>query len=121
MRAIYAPSTLFIKDISERLKALEIPIYFELPEPEVLEPFIVIGGYTTTSGRTAKTNNLIEDMTLNVDIFLPKNSRTEAEEVRFKAIKLIGRREGMDSTLLIDDSIGRETYHIPFRISQILT
>lgn len=120
MRTIYAPSTYFLKEIETRLKVLNIPIYYKLPEPEVLEPFIVIGGHSDVTGRTAKVGNIIEDTALNVDIYLPDNGRTEAEETRFAAVKAIGRRQGIDSTVMMDDSIGRVTYHIPIRISEIL-
>lgn len=122
VRLIYAPSTLFIKDISERLKTLDMPVYFKLPGPEVLEPFIVIGGHSATDGPSSLNGgNVIEDIALRVDIYLPNNSRTKAEETRFNAIKAIGRRRGVASDLLMDDSIGREVYHIPIRISEILS
>lgn len=120
MRDIYAPTTRFIKDISERLETLKMPIYYKLPSADVPEPFIVIGGHTSTDGRTAKIGKRIEDTTLRVDIFLPANSRTEAEETRYKAVSAIGRRTGVDSDLLMDNTIGRETYHIPIRISDII-
>lgn len=117
---IYSPTTKFIKEISERLKGLDMPILFKLPEPSFREPFIVIGSHSNIDWRTAKVGNLIEDTTLNIDIFLSNNSRTEAEEVRSKAVRIIGRREGVDSTLLIDNSIGREVYHIPIRVTEII-
>lgn len=118
--AIYSPMTKFIKDISERLKKLNMPILFKLPEPSFREPFIVIGSHSNIDWRTAKIGNLIEDTSLNIDIYLPNNSRTNAEEIRSKAVRLIGRREGVDSTLLIENSIGREVYHIPIRITEII-
>lgn len=118
---IYSEMTLFIKEVSEKLKALDMPILFKLPEASFREPFIVIGSHSSTSDyRTAKVGNLIEDTTLNIDIFLSNNSRTKAEEVRSKAVRIIGRREGVDSTVLIDNSIGREVYHIPIRIKEII-
>lgn len=120
MRVIYSSTTLYLKEIETRLESLDMPIYYKLPDPDVLEPFIVIGSHNSNTGRTAKVGKVIEDNTLNVDIYLPIDSRTEAEETRSKAIKAIGRREGVDSTILTDDSIGRETYHIPMRISEIV-
>ena len=39
----YSPSTLFLKELHDRLEVLAIPIYFYLPNSDVLEPFIVIG------------------------------------------------------------------------------
>lgn len=120
MIVIYSPTTLYLKEIESRLEALDMPIYYKLPKPEVLEPFIVIGSHRSNTGRTAKVGRVIEDNTLNIDIYLPINSRTEAEETRSKAIRIIGKREGVDSTILTDDSIGRETYHIPIRVSELI-
>lgn len=120
MREIYSATTLYLKEIETRLSALNMPIHYKLPAPDVLEPFVVIGTHNSTDGRTAKNGRLIEDNTLNVDIYMPINSRTAAEEARSQAVKLIGRRTGISSTLLIDDSIGRETYHIPIRVSEII-
>jgi len=118
---IYSEMTLFIKEISEKLKILDMPVLFKLPEPSFREPFIVVGSHSSTSDyRTAKIGNLIEDTTLNIDIFLSNDSRTKAEEIRSKAVRIIGRREGVDSTLLLDKSIGREVYHIPIRIKEII-
>lgn len=117
---IYSGMTLFIKEISEQLKGLDMPILFKLPDSSFREPFIVIGSHSEMDFRTAKIGNLIEDTTLNIDIFLSTDSRTEAEEIRSKAVRLIGRRDGIDSTILIDKSIGREVYHIPIRITEII-
>ncbi len=118
--AIYSPMTLFIKEISEKLESLEMPILFKLPEPSVREPFIVIGSHNPNDFRTAKIGRLIEDTTLNIDIYLSTNSRAKAEEIRTKAVRAIGRRNGISSTIIIDDSIGREVYHIPIRVSEIV-
>lgn len=118
---IYSATTLYIKEISNKLRTLDMPVLFKLPEPSFREPFIVIGSHISTSDlRTAKTGSLIEDNTLNIDIFLSNKSRTKAEEIRSKAVRMIGRREGVDSTLLLDNSIGREVYHIPIRIREII-
>ena len=121
MIEIHAPSTLFIKEIATRLAILDIPIVYKLPDPSVMEPFILIGAYNGTDDRSAKTDNIIEDGTLNIDIYVSGNDRTAAEDMRFEALKLIGRRKGISSTVMPDDSIGRDTYHIPIRISEIIT
>lgn len=118
--AIYSPTTHHLKDIETRLKTLDIPVHYKLPDPEVPEPFAVIGGHDSNTSRTAQNGSVIEDNTLNVDIYVSANSRTVAEETRSKAVRAIGRREGVDSTIMMDDSIGREVYHVAIRISDIL-
>jgi len=117
---IYSPTTLHLKDIETRLKTLDMPVYYKLPGPEVPEPFAVIGGHDSDTNRTALNGPIIEDNTLNIDIYITANSRTEAEETRSKAVRAIGRRSGVDSTIMMDESIGREVYHVAMRISDIL-
>ena len=38
-----SPTTAFLADLRKRLEPLKMAIYFKLPDPSVLEPFIVIG------------------------------------------------------------------------------
>ena len=68
-----APSIKTLAELREKLKPLNIPIYFNLPDPDVLEPFLVIG----------------------------RNNR-------------------MASTVLKDDTIGREVYHIVINVTEII-
>ena len=58
----YSPSTLFLKELHDRLEVLAIPIYFHLPNPDVLEPFVVIGSNSSDTSKTAQTGAIIEDI-----------------------------------------------------------
>lgn len=115
----YSPSTLFLKELSDRLKVLAIPIYFYLPNSDVLEPFIVIGSNSSDTSKTAQTGVVIEDITVNIDIFLDSSSRTDAEEVKAKALRALGRRKAT-ANIIPDDSIGREVYHVSIVVSDTI-
>ena len=116
----YSPSTLFLKSVKDRLEPLKIPIYFYLPNSDVPEPFIVIGSNTSDTSRTAQTGSIIDDFGLNIDAFLPATSRTEAEEVKSKMIRALGRNQRINAQILMDDSIGREVYHISINITETI-
>lgn len=98
---------------------LEIPTYFYLPSSSVLEPFLVIGTNSSNTDKTAQTGLLIEDTTVSIDIFLPNDSRTNAEEIKSKAIRLLGRNR-LTASVLMDNSIGREVYHISITLSETI-
>ena len=107
----YSPSTLFLKELHDRLEVLAIPIYFKLPNSDVLEPFIVIGSNSSDTSQTAQTGAIIEDITVNIDIFLDGSSRTDAEEVKAKALRALGRRN-VTANIIPDDSIGRDVWQV---------
>ena len=116
----YSSTTLFLKDIGNRLSDLEIPIFYKLPEASVIEPFLVIGSVASNTGKTALTGAMIEDMTVSIDIFLPSDSRTNVEEIKFRTIRLLGRNFRISATVMLDDSIGREVYHIAIRLTETI-
>lgn len=115
----YSPSTLFLKELHDRLEILAIPIYFYLPNSDVLEPFIVIGSNSSDTSQTAQTGAVIEDITVNIDIFLDSSSRTNAEEIKSKALRAIGRRNAT-ANIIPDNSIGREVYHVSIVVSDTI-
>ena len=115
----YSPSTLFLKELHDRLEVLAIPIYFYLPNSDVLEPFIVIGSNLSDTSRTAQTGAVIEDITVNIDIFLDSSSRTNAEEIKSKALRALGRRNAT-ANIIPDNSIGREVYHVSIVVSDTI-
>lgn len=116
----YSPSTLFLKDLQNRLGTLGIPIYFKLPKSDVLEPFIVIGSNVSDTSKTAQTGAVVENFGLNIDAFLPADSRTNAEETKSKMIRVLGRNKRINAQLLMDNSIGREVYHISINVTETL-
>ena len=112
----YSPSTLFLKELHDRLEVLAIPIYFHLPDPDVLEPFVVIGSNSSDTSQTAQTGVVIEDITVNIDIFLDGSSRTDAEEVKSKALRALNAT----ANIIPDDSIGRDVYHVSIVVSDTI-
>lgn len=116
----YSPSTLFLKSVKDRLESLDIPIYFSLPNSNVLEPFIVIGTNSSDTSKTAQTGAIIEDFGLNIDAFLSADSRMDAEEVKSKMIRALGRNRRTNAQILMDNSIGREVYHIVINITETI-
>lgn len=116
----YSPTTLYLNEVKNRLGALNIPIYFKLPKSDVLEPFIVIGSNVSDTSKTAQTGAVVEDFGLNIDAFLPADSRTNAEEFKSKMIRVLGRNKRINAQLLMDNSIGREVYHVAINITETL-
>lgn len=116
----YQPSTVYLKTLHDRLNQLGMPIHFELPSSDVPEPFIVIGANSTNADKTAQTGVVIEDMTVQIDCFLPGDSRTFAEEMRSKIIRSLGRNKHITSNVLQDKSIGRLVYHIVIKLTETI-
>lgn len=116
----YSPSTLYLKSLEERLKDLNIPIYFRLPPEEVLEPFLVIGNNSTSTELTAQNGLMVERMDVQIDIFVDGSSRVEAEEMKSRAVRLLGRNNYITTQILADDTVGREVFHIVLTVSDIV-
>ena len=115
----YSPTTLYLKDLQERLAVLDMPVVFKLPKETYPEPFILIGGGTGTP-IDHQSGQWVETQTTLIDIFMSANSRTNAEEIRSKAVRALGRQV-VSHQLLLDTSLGREVYDIKIRVTQILT
>lgn len=116
----YSPNTEFLKAISEGLKTTGIPVKFRLPDKKVQEPFFVIGNRIDDDSKSAKFGAAIVDAELQVDLFYPISSRTNLEEAIFQAKAALGNRMRITSQILIDDSIGREVYHVVFKITDFI-
>ena len=115
------PSVKALANIREKLKPLNLPIYFNLPKPKTLEPFIGIGQTSSDTAKTVQTGLIIEDLGVQVDIFLPGDeSRGEVERVRSEAIRRIGRNLRMATNVLKDNTVGREVYHIVLNLTEII-
>lgn len=116
-----SPTTKLLKDLRKRLGPLGLPIHFKLPDASVAEPFLVIGGITSDTSKTSQTGLIIEDSTVQIDIYLPGNkNRAYAEDVKSQAIRLLGRNTRTTSTILMDNSIGREVYHIVIKTTETI-
>lgn len=116
----YSPNTLFLMDIKQGLSKTDIPIYFKLPDNSVEEPFFVIGNHLDDDSMSARNGLAINDTDLQIDLFYPVDSRTDLEEIVFKTKQALGNRRGITSTIQIDNSIGREVYHVIFNVRDFI-
>jgi len=116
----HAPNTRFLKGISDGLSQTGIPIYFKLPGKNVMEPFYVIGTHLDDDSLSAKFGPAIVNTDVQIDLFYPTASRTAAEDVIHQTKAALGSRNRLSSDVRIDNSIGREVYHIIFRISDFI-
>jgi hypothetical protein len=113
----HSPMTEFLRDIQERLKKLNIPIYLRLPGAEVPEPFVVIGQHFDDDTPSAKTGPAIVSTNLQIDIFISDTDRTVAEDMIYQAKALLGRRKNITSEIIVDNTIGRQVYHIIINVT----
>lgn len=110
----------FLNDLKERLTMLGLPIYYELPEPSVMEPFVVLG-ISTGVMVPAKTGKPINDNMQQIDIYLPaSDGRANAERVLDVAMRMVARSQTVSTQLLRDDTIGRDTFHLVLRITNYI-
>ncbi|MGM0174092.1 hypothetical protein [Enterococcus sp. DIV0800] len=117
---MYSPQTEYLKRISDGLANTDIPIYFKLPDSSVQEPFYVVANHDDDDSRSAKFGPAIVDSDLTIHLFYSTNSRTQLEEAIFKTKVALGARRQISSRFSIDDSIGRECYHVVFSISDFI-
>lgn len=104
--------------MQQRLKSLGLPVFFKSQGASTAEPFAVIGTNDSTP-ISAQSGPLIENATVLIDIFMPIRSRTDAEEMKSKATRTLGRCV-VSSQMTTDNTIGREVYMIKMRVSDIL-
>lgn len=116
----YSPNTKFLMGIKQGLSKTDIPVHFKLPSNDVSEPFFVIGNHLDDDSRSAKYGRAIVDTDIQIDLFYPVDSRTALEETIFKTKQALGMRRGMTSDIRIDNSIGREVYHVIFKIRDFI-
>ena len=116
-----SPTTKLLKDLRKRLEPLGLPIHFKLPDSSVAEPFIVVGGIISDTSKTGPPGLIIEDSTIQIDIYLSGNkSRAYAENIKSQTIRLLGRNTRTTSSILMDNSIGREVYHIVIKMTETI-
>ena len=113
----HSPMTEFLRDIQERLKLLSIPIYQKLPGSEVPEPFVVIGQHSDDDTPSAKSGPAIVNTNLQIDVFISDADRAIAEDMAYQVKSLLGRRKNITSEILVDNTIGRQVYHIIINVT----
>lgn len=111
----------FIGNLKLKLeKELGFDFYFEHPDPTILEPLGVVGTHNAQNNRTAKTGGLIQDVSLQIDIYLPiKNNQLQVSDAREHALKIIGRKD-VSSSISEDNSTNRKLWRINIRITNII-
>ena len=115
----HAPNTKFLKEISEKLNKTGIPIYYKLPGPEIIEPFYVIGNHFDDDTKSAKFGAAIVNTDLQIDLFYPVNSRAKVEDVIYQTKSAL-RTKKISTNIRPDNTIGREVYHVVFKISDYI-
>ena len=80
----------------------------------------MIGTHLDDDSPSAKFGPAVVDTDLQIDLFYPTNSRTAAEDAIHQTKAALGVRKKVSSDIRIDDTIGREVYHIIFRISDYI-
>ena len=115
---MYSPMTNFLIDLEQRLATTNIPVKFKLPDSSVREPFYVIGAHSGDDSTSAKVGPAIVDTNLQIDLYYPIASRIDLEEAIFKTKIALNKR--VTHRLMIDNSIGREVYHVVFNVSELI-
>ena len=69
---------------------------------------------------SAKFGPAIVDTDLQIDLFYPSASRTNAENMIYQTKAALGRRGRITSDIRLDNTIGREVYHIIFKLSDYI-
>lgn len=108
--------TEYLKSLETGLKKLEIPILYKLPDESYPEPFIVIGGHSDDDSQSAKIGAAVVLTDVQIDVYHPMTGRTGIEDLLYKVKACLGRPQSVTSEILIDDSIGREVYHIVIQL-----
>lgn len=117
----YASLPQLLIDIYTNLSTGGIPVYNKLPASEVPEPFIVLGPHIDDDQLTAR--NGLETLTtdLQVDLFYSTDDRLALEMDIYTVKRLIkqatDRITRVTSQTLVDNSIGRDVYHVIFTIT----
>lgn len=115
---MYSLMTRYLKEVADKLNTTDIPVMFKLPDESVREPFYVIGTHTGDDSLSAKFGKAIVDTSLQIDLFYPVSSRTGIEEVIHATKAALNTR--ITHQILIDNSIGREVYHVIFTINKLI-
>ncbi len=101
-----------------------IPVYFTLPNETVSEPFIVIGQHNDSDNASPKVGKEVQNITLQIDLFYPMNSRIKLENdmygIKSAVYRSSERITSINNQVLIDNSVGRDIYHVVMRITALI-
>lgn len=109
-----------LKDIADRLAPLGLPVYFDMTQiPKTTSDFVLIESSTSTTEKTAQSGPFIETYSQLLSIYTG-GGRTKAENLRGQAVRLLGRNWTTSHTIMKDNSMGRELYHISIRFNELI-
>lgn len=102
----------------------DIPVYLTLPDENVLEPFIVIGQHSDSDDATPKAGKEVQNISLQIDLFYPMNSRIKLENDMYHIKSAIYRSSdriiSVNNQVLVDNSVGRDIYHVVMNVGALI-
>ncbi|NFA02240.1 hypothetical protein [Weissella cibaria] len=120
----YSPFVELLKDLEKRVTdQVNVPVFRVLPDPEQLEPFVVLSDHTDND-LALRTGLAASDTTLSVHVFYPANSRIKFENALYKLRGVIAQSNRVinvsTSQTVFDNSIGRDVYHAVISVRAII-
>lgn len=117
-----APLTALLIDIFQGIQQkTDIPTFQKLPDLDQAEPFVSFGSHFDDDSRTGKHGGEIVTTDLQLDMYYPIDSRIELEDAIYRVKSAIKqsthKTTRITSQVLIDNSIGRELYHVVFIVT----
>lgn len=116
----HAPMTEFLKQIATGISAIGVPVKFNLPGPEVPEPFVVIGPHFD-SDNNAKVGRAITTTELQFDLFYPIGADVAEFEDKVTQIKnAIQPVKSISVSTSEDDTLGRTVRRALYQVTKII-
>lgn len=117
----YEPMTKLLIDLYSGLNVGSISVFNNLPSSDVPEPFIVLGAHMDDDQLSARNGPETVTTDIQIDLFYPTNDRLALEIDISKVKRLIkqtsDRITRVTSRMIIDNSIGRDVYHVIFTVT----
>lgn len=116
-----SPMAQLLIDIFSKLKSGTIPVYNLLPESDTPEPFLVLGSHMDDDQLTARNGRETVTTELQIDLFYSINDRLALENdtssIKSAITQATDRITRVTSQILVDNSIGRDVYHVIFSVT----
>lgn len=118
---MHSPYTNYLKQVSESLKKLDIPVFFELPAPEVAEPFFLIGNHNDDDSGNPKYGNALVNVSLQIDLYYPATEdRATFEDVITQTKQALQPARSIQVSTTKDSTIGRTLNRAIFQINTLI-
>ncbi|MBZ6004094.1 hypothetical protein KII95_08740 [Leuconostoc gelidum subsp. aenigmaticum] len=116
-----SPMAQLLINIFSKLKSGTIPVYNLLPESDTPEPFLVLGSHMDDDQLTARNGRETVTTELQIDLFYSINDRLALENdiylIKSTITQATDRITRVTSQILVDNSIGRDVYHVIFSVT----